>query len=112
MISTSWRRVSRCLTQQRGLLTGLADVLQDGLTWLWFKAIRRQLCAALWRGSMREFQLPMWKPVCVQDDIRNPFPEEMNRLLTTRLTSLHFPATAVGGREFEDAKECRAMPFS
>ena len=25
--------------------------------------------------------------------MRNPFPEEMNRLLTTRLTSLHFPAT-------------------
>lgn len=27
-------------------------------------------------------------------DIRQPFPEEMNRLLTTRLTSLHFAATA------------------
>ena len=26
--------------------------------------------------------------------VQNPFPEEMNRLLTTRLTSLHFPATA------------------
>ncbi|HVO97155.1 MAG TPA: UDP-N-acetylglucosamine 2-epimerase (non-hydrolyzing) [Bryobacteraceae bacterium] len=26
-------------------------------------------------------------------DVRQPFPEEMNRLLTTRLTSLHFAAT-------------------
>ncbi len=31
-------------------------------------------------------------------NIRSPFPEEMNRLLTTRLSSLHFAATQ-GGRE-------------
>ena len=66
------------------------------LTSLWFKAIRRRLCVARWRDSTREFRLAHVEAGLRTGHMRNPFPEEMNRLLTTRLTSLHFPATAVG----------------
>ena len=30
-------------------------------------------------------------------DLRQPFPEEMNRVLASRLTTLHFAATETGG---------------
>ena len=46
------------------------------------------------------------------DDMRQPFPEEMNRVLTTRLTNLHFAATegAVGNICTEDfAFMCEEM---
>ena len=57
------------------IMTGLADVLQDRLTWLWFKVIRQPLCAALWQGSTRGFQWPTWKPVFVRDTSKIHFPK-------------------------------------
>ena len=44
-------------------------------------------------------------------DLDSPFPEEMNRLVTGRLATLHFARYRLGGRRIWPAKACLRIPF-
>ena len=74
------------------ILSGLEGVLGKASIWLWFKGIQRQRCASLAAFYVRT-------PVAHVEaglrtgDFDHPFPEEMNRVLTSRITALHFAAT-------------------
>ena len=76
------------------IMTGLADVLQDRFDLVVVQGYTTTtLCGAL-AGFYARIPVAHVEAGLRTGQVQNPFPEEMNRLLTTRLTSLHFPATA------------------
>ena len=76
------------------IMTGLADVLQDRFDLVVVQGdTTTTLCGAL-AGFYARIPVAHVEAGLRTGQVQNPFPEEMNRLLTTRLTSLHFPATA------------------
>ena len=75
------------------IMAGLAEVLQDRFDLLVVQGdTTTTLCGAL-AGFYARIPVAHVEAGLRTGHVQNPFPEEMNRLLTTRLTSLHFPAT-------------------
>ena len=59
----------------------------------WFKAIRRQPSVPRWRAFYARIPVGRVEAGLRTGDYTHPFPEEMNRVLTSRLTMMHFAAT-------------------
>jgi UDP-N-acetylglucosamine 2-epimerase (non-hydrolysing) len=75
------------------IMSGLAVVLQDRFDLVVVQGdTTTTLCGAL-AGFYAKIPVAHVEAGLRTGQVQNPFPEEMNRLLTTRLTSLHFPAT-------------------
>lgn len=75
------------------IIEGLAKVLEDRFDLLVVQGdTTTTLCGAL-AGFYAKIPVAHVEAGLRTGHMRNPFPEEMNRLLTTRLSSLHFPAT-------------------
>jgi UDP-N-acetylglucosamine 2-epimerase (non-hydrolysing) len=75
------------------IMAGLASVVQDRFDLLVVQGdTTTTLCGAL-AGFYANIPVAHVEAGLRTGDIQSPFPEEMNRVLTSRLTSLHFPAT-------------------
>ena len=89
------------------ILTGLEPCSRrSGPKWCWCRAIRPQRSPERWRRFYLKIPVGHVEAGLRTGDIYQPFPEEANRLLATRLATLHFAATEWAAENLLNAREC------